>query len=767
MAHHLLKKITCLLSIVWPLWSSAQSLPVNLTYEANSHLLTRECEEISDFYRLTEVDTIYLTFSDPDYWNTLQENYITDDYLIASFRCKDYVFDSVGVQFKGNTSYKRPIEEGSEKLSFNIDLNYYIEGQDIEGYNTLNLNNAYGDATFMKEVLYAHLAQAFIPAPRANFVRLFINEQDWGIYPNLQQVNGDLIKEWFMNDNGARWRANGTSTSSKSAVVLPLEAAGNQWGDGTAALNYHGDDTSIYKEYYTLKDSELEHPWDYLVSLCDVLNNTPLEQLKDSLEKVMDIDAVLWHLATETLFADDDSYVYKGKMDYGLYYDEYTERFYLLEIDGNSSLSIKNATWDLFYNEDNINYPLMNRLFQVPELRQRYLAHARTMIEEAFDTEKTDLLIDSISAIIADQVKSDPKKTSTNTAFNNQIRMLKNFFVRRKAVIESHSEYAVASPEINEVYYATNGEKWLSPQADEVVKIYAQLDNPQDVQALKLYYSSGYLGAFTQVPMFLDDGMFTAELSGFDAGEYVRFYIEAIANDSVGTRKYAPQGAEHNTYLFRVAVADVLASGLVINELMASNDDVIADSNGEYDDWIELYNGTDAPISLEGYHLSDKADNLYKWSFPSTSVIEADDLHANFKLSADGEELFLSNASGELIDEVYFTSQRSNTSYGRSPNGIGDFNFLEPTPEANNDEMASGLNESINSTATCTIYPNPAEHILHLKGIETSAAQVYIYALSGELIKMVDAEEEINVSSLKPGVYILKCEQYVGRFIKQ
>ena len=88
--------------------------------------------------------------------------------------------------------------------------------------------------------------------------------------------------------------------------------------------------------------------------------------------------------------------------------------------------------------------------------------------------------------------------------------------------------------------------------------------------------------------------------------------------------------------------------------------------NTPADDWIEFYNNTDSTIQLAGYALSDDSNEPTQWSFPDTSIapgeyliVWADEdgnqegLHANFKLSADGEVILLSDASLNLIDEIF------------------------------------------------------------------------------------------------------------------
>ena len=141
---------------------------------------------------------------------------------------------------------------------------------------------------------------------------------------------------------------------------------------------------------------------------------------------------------------------------------------------------------------------------------------------------------------------------------------------------------------------------------------------------------------------------------------------------------------------------------VVINELMADNDTIFADPQGDYDDWLELYNLSDTAVMLTGMYLSDKEDELTQWEFPENTQIPAngylvvwldDDgdapegLHANFKLSKDGETVILvgTDAHGNrVLDKVTFEAQETDTVYGRLPDGTGDFQIVRATPGAQN-----------------------------------------------------------------------------------
>ena len=141
---------------------------------------------------------------------------------------------------------------------------------------------------------------------------------------------------------------------------------------------------------------------------------------------------------------------------------------------------------------------------------------------------------------------------------------------------------------------------------------------------------------------------------------------------------------------------------VVINELMADNDNIIADPQGDYDDWLELHNRTDSPVMLTGMYLSDKEDEPMKWVFPENTEIPAngylivwldedvDDpegVHADFKLSKGGEAVLLvdTDANGnQVLDSITFGEQETDVAFGRLPDGTGEFQVVQATPGAPN-----------------------------------------------------------------------------------
>src|SRR5690625_1161290 len=139
---------------------------------------------------------------------------------------------------------------------------------------------------------------------------------------------------------------------------------------------------------------------------------------------------------------------------------------------------------------------------------------------------------------------------------------------------------------------------------------------------------------------------------------------------------------------------------VTINEFMPAKQRVLTDEDGDYEDWIELYNCSDEAIDLTGWYLSDRQDRPLQWQFPSVSIpaqgyllvwasgkdrVDGKELHTNFRIKASGEPLLLSNAAGELIDEIPPIEAHAHEVVGRSPDGVGEVMILaEPTPEASN-----------------------------------------------------------------------------------
>ncbi|HUH74872.1 MAG TPA: CotH kinase family protein [Chitinophagales bacterium] len=138
-----------------------------------------------------------------------------------------------------------------------------------------------------------------------------------------------------------------------------------------------------------------------------------------------------------------------------------------------------------------------------------------------------------------------------------------------------------------------------------------------------------------------------------------------------------------------------LSAQIFINEVVSSNESTISDEDGDFKDWIELYNSSAQEINLTGMYLSDDENNLTKWRF-SQGFIPAKgyiliwasgkdkigldgQIHTNFSINADGEELILSNEEFSVIDSMGVPSLEKDNSYARIPDGTSNWKVTNNT----------------------------------------------------------------------------------------
>ena len=148
-----------------------------------------------------------------------------------------------------------------------------------------------------------------------------------------------------------------------------------------------------------------------------------------------------------------------------------------------------------------------------------------------------------------------------------------------------------------------------------------------------------------------------------------------------------------------VLCSPMLRAQVAVNEVMASNLNVLADGDGDYNDWIEIYNYGTTPVDLTGYGLTDTPAIPFKWVFPAVTIapnqymliwasdknraVAGQPLHTNFKISSGGEAIVLTAPGGSPSDSAPAVPLTDNVSYGRQPNGTGPWlYFYTATPDA-------------------------------------------------------------------------------------
>lgn len=191
---------------------------------------------------------------------------------------------------------------------------------------------------------------------------------------------------------------------------------------------------------------------------------------------------------------------------------------------------------------------------------------------------------------------------------------------------------------------------------------------------------------------------------------------------------------------------------IVINEICVDNEQTLSDQDGDFPDWIELYNHSSEDVNLHNWSLTDDSDVLDKWTFPHLTipakgflVIFASgknrkhlhELHTSFKLDESEEHCFLLNPEGGLVSSVQNHSLPSDLSLGKIPDGTGQyFYFAKPTPGyTNNDAQPEFFdqNPTIGFSIPGGFYSGPVTVSLQNNG---SANSVIRYTTDGSPVNL-------------------------------
>ncbi len=225
-------------------------------------------------------------------------------------------------------------------------------------------------------------------------------------------------------------------------------------------------------------------------------------------------------------------------------------------------------------------------------------------------------------------------------------------------------------------------------------------------------------------------------------------------------------------------------TGLVINELLAINTATNPDEAGDYDDWLEIYNPTADTIWLGGVYLTDDYTRPTRWAFPDTTIYPGQFLlvwcdnepwegimHATFKLSGGGEEAILLDRDGVTqIDAVTFGEQVEDVSWGRYPDGSGDWFPCAPTPgDANVGVISSPTDAGVPGDFFLDpVYPNPfnSSTVIRFGLPRPVSVELKVYDVLGrEVAVLVDEKLQagyhaafFRADDLPSGIYLYRLK---------
>jgi hypothetical protein len=379
---------------------------------AGPRISSREIKRLAKnvpLYAPATMRTLVLEFKESDWESELASFYDTDVEVPAALTVDGVKYKDVGVRFRGMSSFS--MVPAGFKRSLNLSIDAWTKDQNLFDYRSLNLLNSAHDATFMRSVLALEIARHYVPAPKANHVRVVINGESWGVYVNAQQFNREFIRDWFGTTEGRLWKVPGSP-------------------GGRGSLQYLGEDPKAYRGIYQLKGKDDPEAFRDLIRLCRVLNQTKPEALERELAPLLDIDGALRFLALENLLVNSDGYFVRTS-DYNLYQGR-DGRFVIIPHDVNETFNALDAGPPEAAGQHGVEVeplvaasdpskPLISRLLAVPSLRIRYLSYLREMASTWLDWARLSPIIESHQNAISREVERDTRNLGSLADFRRGV----------------------------------------------------------------------------------------------------------------------------------------------------------------------------------------------------------------------------------------------------------------------------------------------------------------------------------------------------------
>ncbi len=750
--------------------------------------ITDESWKVYDDTQLARAD---ITIK-PEYLQWLYANVKQDSEFVATIHFKnkyiDETIDSVGFRLRGATSRE------SQKKSFKVALNAFRKGGKLYGCEKLNFNGEHNDPSIMRSKLSFDLFKAIgVPAARASHIQVYINGAYYGLYISIEQLDENFLARRFADDSGNLWKCT--------------------YG---ADLQYKNDNPATYSSMmngsspvFELSTNEAKNDFMPLVRLIRLLNKTASAQLADSIDSYIDLAGVLHYFAMNITIGGWDDY-WGNMNNFYLYFEPRAGKFHILPYDYDNTFGIDwfNVDWSktnpyTFSAITSGPRPLATKILGIPEYRNLYTHFLEFLRTRVFQLPLWEGRIDSLKQMIALAAADDQYRTkdygfsfadfsnsySASSYTNQHVKMgLKQFMNARSNSLPGMLNYVTAKPVVYSISFTPQ-----TPKPTDTIRVFASAFSMPGVGSVSIHFKpSGsateliYPMTFSPVP-----GTKIVEEADRYIGVIPPLGINGSGAFTIEVKDIASQSAIYpRTKTVPLKASGISSNGVVINEFLADNKLSATDAAGEHDDWVELYNTTDAPVKLTGLYMTDSPTLLNQWRFTKDSlyigahqylVVWCDNqltqagVHSNFKLSKSGEYIALVDTDGvTVIDSLSFGAQTTDISWGRQPDGAASWAAMAPTPGAANLLTAVATEPLRPLNFELSAYPNPFNPGATIRYTLPSVADISIkvYDVLGKEVKTLVTGEMtagthsfwFDASACGSGVYF--CRLTGGNFAK-
>lgn len=428
-------------------------------------------EYVNKLFDKEKISSIEIA-ADSTKWADMLENATAEEFIPCDITINGETFKSVGIRPKGNSSLQMVASSNSNRFSFKIKFDKYIDGQTYYGLEEMVINNMMGDATYMKEYLSYDLFEYIgIKTPVYAFTDITVNGETWGFYLAVETMEEDFVERTYGTEHGELYKPESEHIGGEGMKVpgnptgqeMPgqrLEGIAPPEGfnqgerpqrnatGGGSDLVYTDDDADSYQQIFdnaVFKTSNVDQ--ERVITALKALSTG------EDIETYVDVDEVLRYFAVNITLVNLDSYVGNSKHNY-----------YLYEKDGQISI----LPWDLNLSfagfqcdsaSEAVNFPidtpvidsslsqrpLIGKLLENDEYKDIYHEQLQKIIDGYYNSGQFVKSVNSLNILIKEHVKSDSSAFYTYEQYTKAVQSLKSFMGLRIESIQGQLDGSIPS----------------------------------------------------------------------------------------------------------------------------------------------------------------------------------------------------------------------------------------------------------------------------------------------------------------------------------
>jgi spore coat protein CotH len=360
------------------------------------------------FFDDSVLQEIRLTINSKD-WQTLKDNYLSNEYYPCDFRWRDQAVRNVGIRSRGTGS------RSGIKPGLRVDFDRYTAGKRFLGLKSFVLRNNTQDNTNLHErlsmLLFRRVGE---PASRETHTKMFVNDEYAGLFTIVESVDKDFLKKNLGEDSGYLYKYD-----------YPVDGTPYYFQD-------KGSDSAAYVPLPFKPETNETNPRpEFVVQWVQAVNQSSAAAFQSAVGEFIDFAKFIKHVAVEVFIGDYDGFIGNyGINNFYVYRFDNQKRFQLIPWDKSEAFKAA-ADSSIFHNLNDVPEAQRNRLFirilSYPELYNQYLDTLQQVANSAADGNWLEQEIQKEYQQIRDAARADTTKPYSNEEFESAIQGLMAF----------------------------------------------------------------------------------------------------------------------------------------------------------------------------------------------------------------------------------------------------------------------------------------------------------------------------------------------------